>query len=496
MMRISNHSRKRQRGGGEQKTAEYSSTLFQFFSNNSKCLQTLCLLTLCQVVLSAYHYHNVYKTTKTFSSFGSSSTSLQFASSGNSAIPKHHPSSPVNSALHVSFAASAAANARVESVAANPLNTYTNTDKDGTTTTTTTTTTILPEWNELSGAAQTELQQMLNWDKVSTFDYPEIFRLDELTQGHSLLFMSWAIVASPYSQPLLLSSSASQQEQQDNEYCNLLDAFGISPTAFMDYVRTIEQGYQKNNPYHNHIHAADVLQTLHSMLQSESYRLTKVQHFSLLLAAILHDVGHDGTNNDFQVQTQSQLAIRYQNVSVLEQHHVEVGLKQLDSSELLDHLPLQERDEIRQFIAQAILHTDMAKHQEQVERASQAASTPPQDDDDDWQAAMYLLHLCDISNPTKSTFSIWTEHVLEEFYQLGDLQKSLGLPVSFDRSVANSNSKVSIQQGFLKFLVLPAFEAMEFSNPKIMQGLYANYEYWMKQDKEEDAETAAEAAGD
>mmetsp|Transcript_33690 Transcript_33690/g.81670 ORF Transcript_33690/g.81670 Transcript_33690/m.81670 type:complete len:474 (-) Transcript_33690:139-1560(-) len=468
-MRISDKSRNKMRQIRERK-----STDFRCFSDNShNGFRLLCLLTLCQVVLSAYHSRNTYKTTTTKPFAHGSSTDAH---------------SPFNTALHVSSftdeTLDSAAAAVSQSATRPPQDTTTTIESTGGGQETANFNPLLntiipsfPEWNSLSDSAKTELQQILDWKTVSTFDYPEIFRLDELSQGHSLLFMSWAILASPHSQPVLSSSQSheQQQEQQDTDYCTLLNQFGISSTKFLAYVRRIEQGY-KDNPFHNHIHAADVLQTLHSMLQSENgfrSKLTGLEHLSILLAAISHDVGHDGTNNEFQVQQQSPIAVQYQNVSVLENYHAEVGLRELEASGMIKHMPLEQQEEIRSRISQAILHTDMSKHQDQV-KAYQKMN--------DWEQAMYFLHLCDLSNPTKSTFFVWTDHVLEEFYQTGDLQKSLGFPVMPTINDRTTSDKVSIQRGFIQFMVLPAFEAVEFSNPKIMERLYANFDYWMQQE--------------
>lgn len=45
----------------------------------------------------------------------------------------------------------------------------------------------------------------------------------------------------------------------------LLTTWKLSPTNTARYLRMIECGY-KSNPYHNAIHAADVLQTMHGEL--------------------------------------------------------------------------------------------------------------------------------------------------------------------------------------------------------------------------------------
>lgn len=438
------NNRKRQRSEANNSNTTTS------INNHSNCVRIVCLLALTQVVLSAYQHPSVYKTVK-HTLYGSSSSSLQFATFGAAGHSSPLLTTNSNSALHISFAEtfnSASASA------SQPNNRSSQHEADDQYSMM-----MLPEWTRLSKAVQQELKQILSYQQVSTFDYPALFRLDELTQGHSLLFMSWAILG-------------------QGKSLNLLSQLNLSPTKFFQLVRAIEQGYQETNPYHNRIHAADVLQTLHSLLTSQGLSLNKTQHLSILLAAILHDVGHDGTNNLLHVQTQSKLAIQFQNVSVLEQYHVQVGLEELKTSGLLEDLPTFQQQEIQDSIQEAILHTDMAKHHSQVEAYQQGNL-------DTWQQAIYLLHLSDISNPTKvSTMLEWTDFVLEEFYQIGDEQKALGLPVSFDRNTAD---KVSIQRGFMKYMVVPAFEAVQFENPNIMKGLYANLEYWLNQEPKKES---------
>ena len=67
---------------------------------------------------------------------------------------------------------------------------------------------------------------------------------------------------------------------------------------------------------------------------------------SIMTAALGHDLEHPGTNNAFQVAIKSEVALRYNNLSVLENHHyacTEASLKNKDCGWLsyLDK-PLQE----------------------------------------------------------------------------------------------------------------------------------------------------------
>jgi cAMP-specific phosphodiesterase 4 len=43
---------------------------------------------------------------------------------------------------------------------------------------------------------------------------------------------------------------------------------------------------------------------------------------SYILAGACHDVDHPGVNNLFLIESRDKLAIRYNDVSVLENHHV------------------------------------------------------------------------------------------------------------------------------------------------------------------------------
>ena len=66
--------------------------------------------------------------------------------------------------------------------------------------------------------------------------------------------------------------------------------------------------------YHTFHHGVDVLQTVHVMLHTFGgaalFRFGSVESLGLLLAALGHDVEHPGMNNTFQVNSESELALR------------------------------------------------------------------------------------------------------------------------------------------------------------------------------------------
>ena len=102
--------------------------------------------------------------------------------------------------------------------------------------------------------------------------------------------------------------------------------------------------FRNSNPYHNNLHAADVLQTTHWFVSQAGLKvmqslinywllsceifvtfqswLSDLEIFSLLLSAIIHDFDHSGSTNNFHIQSGSRLALLYNDKSVLENHHV------------------------------------------------------------------------------------------------------------------------------------------------------------------------------
>ena len=90
----------------------------------------------------------------------------------------------------------------------------------------------------------------------------------------------------------------------------------------------------------------------------------------LLVAAICHDVDHPGLNNNFQINDSSHLALLYNDISVLENHHASRTFYILNSEEANIFCNMDESTyrEIRKVIVTSILATDMLNHFELMSR--------------------------------------------------------------------------------------------------------------------------------
>lgn len=142
------------------------------------------------------------------------------------------------------------------------------------------------------------------------------------------------------------------------------------------WLEVIEAHYHTDNPYHNSTHAADVL-------QATAYYLTKepiasvVEHsdaIGALLAAVIHDLDHPGRTNAYLINTRHQLALLYNDSSVLENHHVCLAFQLTLSDSRINifaQLSPEDYSTVRRAIVDCVLATDMNKHFEYLAKFQQ-----------------------------------------------------------------------------------------------------------------------------
>jgi len=93
--------------------------------------------------------------------------------------------------------------------------------------------------------------------------------------------------------------------------------------------------------------------------------LSRLDIFSVLIAALCHDIDHPGHTNAFEVNSMSELAIRHNDDAVLERHHAHTTFQLLlrePEAALFASLPASDLKQVRKNILEGILATDMSKH--------------------------------------------------------------------------------------------------------------------------------------
>ena len=105
----------------------------------------------------------------------------------------------------------------------------------------------------------------------------------------------------------------------------LADKFSIPDSTLKQFFFELEEKYEENS-YHNSTHAADVMCSL-VFLINNSMLVDHIHPLELLvgiISALAHDVGHPGKNNRFLVMSKDDIAILYNDISVLEMMHASI----------------------------------------------------------------------------------------------------------------------------------------------------------------------------
>ncbi|KAL0200652.1 hypothetical protein M9458_003839, partial [Cirrhinus mrigala] len=135
---------------------------------------------------------------------------------------------------------------------------------------------------------------------------------------------------------------------------DLLKSFKIPVNTFITYMMALEENYHSDVAYHNSIHAADVVQSTNVLLSTPALEavFTDLEILAAMFASAIHDVDHPGVSNQFLINTNSELALMYNDSSVLENHHLAVGFKLLqeENCDIFQNLTKKQRQSLRKMV--------------------------------------------------------------------------------------------------------------------------------------------------
>jgi len=255
---------------------------------------------------------------------------------------------------------------------------------------------------------------------------------------------------------------------------NILTQFKISTEVITNFLSEIKSLYHKSNPYHNFRHCIDVLQSVYYFLTTGKVaeHLGILEIFCLLISAICHDVDHPGNTNAFLIATSSQLALQYNDKSVLENFHCFKTFQTIrkQQNNILLNLTASEQKEFRMLTINTILATDLSSHLEIIGKfKSLCEGGYNKDNREHVKLLMQLTLKCsDVGNPARP-FPIakyWAEMVQEEFFFQGDQEKEHKLQISpyMDRAAAAASDHpllAQMQINFIDYIVAPVFAAYQ-----------------------------------
>ncbi|KAF7253205.1 cAMP-specific 3',5'-cyclic phosphodiesterase 4B [Varanus komodoensis] len=295
---------------------------------------------------------------------------------------------------------------------------------------------------------------------------PSHFVLPELEDLNKWGLNIFNVARYSHSRPLTCIMYAIFQER------DLLKTFKISSDTFIAYMMTLEDHYHSDVAYHNSLHAADVAQSTHVLLSTPALDavFTDLEILATIFAAAIHDVDHPGVSNQFLINTNSELALMYNDESVLENHHLAVGFKLLQEEhcDIFQNLTKKQRQTLRKMVIDMVLATDMSKHMSlladlktmvETKKVTSSGVLLLDNYTDRIQVLRNMVHCADLSNPTKSLelYRQWTDRIMEEFFQQGDKERDRGMEISpmCDKHTASVEKS---QVGFIDYIVHPLWE--------------------------------------
>jgi len=281
---------------------------------------------------------------------------------------------------------------------------------------------------------------------------------------------------------------------------DLVRHFNIAPVAITNFLRVVNDGYVEENPYHNLYHALDVTLSAHYILTNGGMGSihSKIDMFAVIVAAACHDVEHIGYNNNFMINSHHKFALRYNDSSVMENHHAAFvffttkrpKIKQTaeTTTDIFVGLDADQYKLIRKIIIDCILATDLGQHFNFMGRFTTTTSSAETFKTTSKKHRLLLLcavlKMSDVGHTAKGkeNHMKWTEKIMEEFFCQGEKEKELNMSVSafMDREKMK-NQKGICQEGFLNFIVLPLYKAWVgiFDDSSLLLSMLENnYQYW------------------
>jgi hypothetical protein len=261
--------------------------------------------------------------------------------------------------------------------------------------------------------------------------------------------------------------------------------YGTDEICLEQFVCTVKDHYEASNSYHNFCHALQVAHCAFMFLTTKDtdtdLYLSNFDSYCLLVAALCHDVGHPGTNNAFEIASESDRYLVYGNTAVLERYSIQITMQLLRNSKtnIFANLSKDKIARARRRIAAGILSTDMACHfvllKELQEELGGALAKPLEGrssltrslchENDKTRQLIFnsLLHTADLSAQAMNLSEAmkWGDLILSEFEDQAKQEESMGLAVTpFMKDLWDKKRRSQIQIGFVQNIVIPLWEVI------------------------------------
>jgi hypothetical protein len=193
-------------------------------------------------------------------------------------------------------------------------------------------------------------------------------------------------------------------------------------------------------------------------------QLNQTDIFSVFVANMIHDFEHPGYSNQFVVRTKHPLAIRYSDLSVLENHSLASAFQIIFKHEgcnIFENLILSMQTICRKLIIEIVLNSELSRHFSLITtlKTKLGNSFPTESLEDKILILSMCLRISDdfkVVRDGRNVFTKWMDYMFDEYYRQGDIEKQIDIPISkfMDRS---STNKAKAYLNYIKVVSIPLF---------------------------------------
>eukprot|EP00930_Biecheleria_cincta_P028551 TRINITY_DN19925_c0_g1_i2.p1 TRINITY_DN19925_c0_g1~~TRINITY_DN19925_c0_g1_i2.p1 ORF type:complete len:913 (+),score=215.35 TRINITY_DN19925_c0_g1_i2:109-2847(+) len=227
------------------------------------------------------------------------------------------------------------------------------------------------------------------------------------------------------------------------------EVLGVHRDIIRTWTRKVHCRYLPNG-YHNEAHAAQVAHFSYWFAMQTGWfeKADGIQKCSLLIASLGHDVGHIGRNNLYCMKASHPFSLIWNDKSSLESMHAATCFSIMtEDADLLRNMDTGSKMRLRSNVIRFILATDIKEHHSSLAKLKgmmedETFLQSPRDaadkeaktkfDEDMTVAGETLLKTSDIAHcmlPWEQ-HKEWSYRVQLEFFDQGDEERGLGLPIS------------------------------------------------------------------
>lgn len=265
--------------------------------------------------------------------------------------------------------------------------------------------------------------------------------------------------------------------------------FDVDQMKMQRFILAVCENYQ-DNPFHNFFHAFSVCQMIFTISERNNafdHYINPYENFALLISALGHDLNHPGVTNVFMINSRHHLAVRYNDISVLENHHAAtlIRILELSGCDIFSSMSPADQTSMRKIIIPTVLATDMAKHNFVMEHFISCMREYDKSKPEHRQSFMdIILHASDVGNPVVKfeLATVWSLRIIQEFNEQVWKEEQKGIPISEFMRIGSDLNKIKRNQiGFIDMFINPLW--MLLSNhlvglEKYLESIDENRKSW------------------